>query len=280
VITSSKFFLPDDVFVLVKLNSKQIRNMQLEIKMDEILAAICSAKLPIPTIKPEQVRAVGKTMILIRPANTAKCTKVMALHYLKHFLPNVVVNGLSSVNRSVINANEKTGDSYEIFVDGTNFRDVLATPEIIGSHTKFNNPCVIADVLGIEAARASIISEILTSMNEHGIELDRRHVMLLADLMTYRGEVLGITRNGLVKMKESVLLLASFERTIDHLFEAAFFAQQDKIIGVSESIIMGTPMGVGTGAFKLLQKQKNPGQELDLNTIEPLFENSELEMIV
>jgi len=55
--------------------------------------------------------------------------------------------------------------------------------------------------------------------------------MLLADLMTYRffvfivftfvkifsGELLGITRNGLVKMKESVLLLASFERTIDHL---------------------------------------------------------------
>jgi DNA-directed RNA polymerase III subunit RPC1 len=54
-------------------------------------------------------------------------------------------------------------------------------------------------------------------MSEHGIELDRRHVMLLADLMTYRGEVLGITRNGLAKMKESVLLLASFERTIDHL---------------------------------------------------------------
>jgi DNA-directed RNA polymerase III subunit RPC1 len=74
-------------------------------------------------------------------------------------------------------------------------------------------------------------------MNSHGIELDRRHVMLLADLMTYRGEVLGITRNGLVKMKDSVLLLASFERTTDHLFEAAFFNQLDNLAGVSEAII-------------------------------------------
>lgn len=51
---------------------------------------------------------------------------------------------------------------------------------------RFNNPVLIADVLGIEAARTAIISEIMTTMSEHGIELDRRHVMLLADLMTYR----------------------------------------------------------------------------------------------
>uniref|UniRef100_A0A1I8B6X6 DNA-directed RNA polymerase n=1 Tax=Meloidogyne hapla TaxID=6305 RepID=A0A1I8B6X6_MELHA len=99
-------------------------------------------------------------------------------------------------------------------------------------------------------------------MSEHGIELDRRHVMLLADLMTYRGEVLGITRNGLVKMKESVLLLASFERTVDHLYEAAFFGQRDKIVGVSECIIMGVPIGIGTGMFKLLQKQ-TPQKKLE-----------------
>lgn len=41
--------------------------------------------------------------------------------------------------------------------------------------------------------------------------------------------MLGITRNGLVKMKESVLLLASFEKTMDHLFEAAFYSQKDPV---------------------------------------------------
>lgn len=86
------------------------------------------------------------------------------------------------------------------------------------------------------------------------MSIDIRHVMLLADLMTYKGEVLGITRSGLAKMKESVLMLASFEKTTDHLFEAAFYGQEDEIHGVSECIIMGKPMQLGTGIFKLLHR--------------------------
>ncbi len=46
-----------------------------------------------------------------------------------------------------------------------------------------------------------------------------------------KGEVLGITRGGLAKMKDSVLMLASFEKTTDHLFEAAFYGQEDEIYG-------------------------------------------------
>ena len=69
-----------------------------------------------------------------------------------------------------------------------------------------------------------------------------------------RGEVLGITRHGLAKMKESVLMLASFEKTADHLFDAAYYGQKDEISGVSECIIMGIPMAVGTGLMKLLHK--------------------------
>ena len=91
-------------------------------------------------------------------------------------------------------------------------------------------------------------------MSNHGMSVDRRHLMLLADLMTYKGEVLGITRFGLARMKESVLMLASFEKTADHLFDAAYYGQTDVITGVSECIIMGIPMSIGTGIFKLLHK--------------------------
>ena len=55
-------------------------------------------------------------------------------------------------------------------------------------------------------------------------------------------------------MKESVLLLASFERTTDHLYEAAFYGQKDKICGVSECIITGNPISIGTGMFKILKE--------------------------
>nr|CAD2195630.1 unnamed protein product [Meloidogyne enterolobii] len=250
-----QIFLPDDMFVLVKLNVRRIRELQLEVTPDSIIQSICSARLPIPSIKSSQVRTVGKSIILVRPVDTGKCSMAMYMHYLKYYLPTVPIKGIPGVTRCVINADDKKGESFQLFVEGSSFKEVLALNEVNGIKTRFNNAIIIAEVLGIEAARGSIISEILNTMSEHGIELDRRHVMLLADLMTYRGEVLGITRNGLVKMKESVLLLASFERTIDHLYEAAFFGQRDRIVGVSECIIMGVPIGIGTGMFKLLQKQ-------------------------
>jgi DNA-directed RNA polymerase III subunit RPC1 len=108
------------------------------------------------------------------------------------------------------------------------------------------------DVLGIEAARTTIaveIGEVMKDMN-----IDPRHMQLLADVMTYKGEVLGITRFGLSKMRDSVLQLASFEKTPDHLFEAAAGMKTDQIEGVSECIIMGQTMSVGTGAFQVVRR--------------------------
>lgn len=116
------------------------------------------------------------------------------------------------------------------------------------------------------------MSEIKMVMENHGMSVDYRHIMLLAAQMTHTGEVLGITRQGLSKMKQSVLNLASvnnglsflvfsdifhyfqFEKTADHLFDAAYHGQTDKISGVSENIIMGMPAPIGTGIFKLLHK--------------------------
>ena len=90
-------------------------------------------------------------------------------------------------------------------------------------------------------------------------------------LIYFKGEVLGITRGGLAKMKESVLLLASFEKTTDHLFEAAFYGQEDEIYGVSECIIMGKPMALGTGIFKLLHNHKNKSE---IKTRKLIFEQN------
>ena len=77
---------------------------------------------------------------------------------------------------------------------------------------------------------------------------------MLADVMSYMGEILGITRFGVARMKESVLTLASFEKTADHLFEAALRGVKQDINSVSECIIMGVPIPVGTGLVRLLQQ--------------------------
>merc|ERR1711872_376251 len=117
--------------------------------------------------------------------------------------------------------------------------------------------------------------EIKYTMESHGMSIDIRHVMLVADLMTCRGEVLGITRHGLAKMKESVLMLASFEKTSDHLFDAAFYGQKDAIKGVSESIIMGIPMSVGSGLLRTLYRPSRKPSEISKSLLfhDNLFRN-------
>merc|ERR1712176_474661 len=125
-----------------------------------------------------------------------------------------------------------------------------------GEETTTNHVMEAEKTLGIEAARSTIIREIEFTMNSHGMSIDRRHSMLLADVMTYKGEVLGITRFGIAKMKESVLMLASFEKTTDHLYDASLHGRVDKVDGVSESIIMGMPAPVGSGTFKLIMHDK------------------------
>ena len=77
-----------------------------------------------------------------------------------------------------------------------------------------------------------------------------------------QGEVLGITRFGIAKMKNSVLMLASFEKTTDHLFDAALHGRVDEITGVSESIIMGMPMPTGTGLFQLRMQEAEGAAEV------------------
>ncbi|CCO37688.1 DNA-directed RNA polymerase III subunit C1 [Rhizoctonia solani AG-1 IB] len=153
-------------------------------------------------------------------------------------------HGIPTIQRAIINVLDKDGDDCkrgdkELLVEGYGLKEVMNTDGIIGEKTTSNHIMEVEQVLGIEAARKTIIGEIQYTMQSHGMNVDPRHIMLLGDVMTYKGQVLGITRFGVAKMKDSVLMLASFEKTTDHLFDAAGYAKNDNISGVSESIIMG-----------------------------------------
>jgi DNA-directed RNA polymerase III subunit RPC1 len=178
---------------------------------------------------------------------------------LKVALPAVIVQGIASVNRAVINEEDKGGKkSYHLLVEGYGLADVMGSPGVDGRLTTTNHIIEVEQTLGVEAARTQISSEISYIMNAYGIGIDSRHLLLLSDVMTFKGEVLGITRFGVSKMRESVLMLASFEKTTDHLFDAAVHSRTDAIVGVSECIIMGIPIPLGTGLFKLLKKATSP----------------------
>lgn len=139
------------------------------------------------------------------------------LWQLRESLCNVVVKGIPSLKRAAIRVDTDAGvNKHYLMIEGEGLRDVMATYGVDPRYSYSNNVMEVAATLGIEAARTCIIKEIKVTMENHGISIDERHLKLLADTMTYRGEVLGITRFGLAKMKESALMLASVIRFSMH----------------------------------------------------------------
>jgi len=268
-------FMPNECCIIIKVDLERIRLLKLEINVHSIIDAILASKLK---IKAQQITSISNKFIKVNPGHKGSLHD--SLLKLRNDLSNVVIKGLAKVNRAVISIDEKKSTVYKLFVEGQGLKEVMGTNGVNGSQTTSNNTVEVFECIGIEAARSTIINEIDYTMSTHGMSIDIRHVMLLADLMTYKGEVLGITRGGLAKMKESVLMLASFEKTTDHLFEAAFYGQEDEIHGVSECIIMGKPMCLGTGVFKLLHKHVKKTEPTLRNTIfESCFKKNKIYLL-
>ena len=103
---------------------------------------------------------------------------------LKNRLPRVLIQGIASISRAVINNLAKTKKDeakYELAVEGYGLSEVMRTPGVDFRQTSTNHILDMATVLGIEAARLKIISEIEFVLDKFGIKVDRRHTSLLAD---------------------------------------------------------------------------------------------------
>ncbi|KAM4116279.1 hypothetical protein ACB094_02G037700 [Castanea mollissima] len=246
--------------IIVTLDMERIRDAQLCIDANNVKESIIQAKI---RVKNEHITVLDGGKLEIRPSETDRSKMHFHLHSLKNLLPTVIVKGLKSVERAIIKKEENKKMKtikYGLLVEGSGLQDVMGIEGVDGRKTTSNHVIEVQQTLGIEAARKCIIEEIKYTMESHGMNIDIRHMMLLADVMTFRGEVLGITRFGIQKMGKSVLMLASFERTTDHLVNASVNGRVDRIEGVSECIIMGIPMQIGTGMLKVRQRVNLPSE--------------------
>ena len=248
-------YRPHECFILLRLDLARISLLRLRLTAYSVATAIQRAQGNRQLhVRPQAIRVFSDSMVAVYPDPAGKGGLAGTMHVLRSELPNITVCGLTTAGRVVIEADQQTGKQFRLFVEGDDLMGVIGTPGVAGTKTSSNSIIAVWKRLGIEAARATIAHEIKDIMANHGMSIDRRHVELLADLMTVRGEVLGITRIGLARLKQSVLMLASFERTTDHLFEAAFHGQADALKGVSETVILGQPSAIGTGVIKLMHR--------------------------
>lgn len=171
-------------------------------------------------------------------------------------IKNAKIKGIDGITRAILS---KTEGTWKIITEGSNLKEVLKVEGVDADNVMTNSILEVADVLGIEAARNSIIHEAMGTLGEAGLDVDIRHIMLVADLMTNDGYVKAIGRHGVSGKKSSVLARAAFEITAAHLLHAAMVGETDPLEGVTENIIVGQPVTLGTGAVNLIYtpKKKN-----------------------
>ena len=143
------------------------------------------------------------------------------------------IKGIDNITRAVLS---KTEGSWKIVTEGSNLKEVLKVEGVDADNVMTNSILEVADVLGIEAARNSIIHEAMGTLGEAGLDVDIRHIMLVADLMTNDGYVKAIGRHGVSGKKSSVLARAAFEITAAHLLHAAMVGEVDHLEGVTENL--------------------------------------------
>ncbi|MCK4416125.1 MAG: DNA-directed RNA polymerase subunit A'', partial [Thermoplasmatales archaeon] len=171
------------------------------------------------------------------------------LQSVNETLKKLKIKGIDGIKRVIIR--KEPDEGYVIYSEGSNLKEVLEIEGVDPYKTSTNDIHAVARELGIEAARNMIIQEAHNTLSEQGLNVDLRHIMIVADVMTADGTVKAIGRHGVSGEKSSVLSRAAFEITVNHLLLASQRGESDKLDGVAENIIVGQPVNLGTGAVEL-----------------------------
>jgi DNA-directed RNA polymerase subunit A" len=210
----------------------------------------------------ERVQSVRKLSAKIEK-DTVKITLdepgYKTLQNMNETLKNLKIKGIDGIKRVIIR--KEPNEGYVIYSEGSNLKEVLDIEGVDPYRTTTNDIHAIARELGIEAARNMIIQEANATLSEQGLNVDMRHIMLVADVMTADGTVRAIGRHGVSGEKSSVLSRAAFEITVNHLLLASQRGESDELNGVAENIIVGQPVNLGTGAIELVMNPRKTKQK-------------------
>lgn len=179
-------------------------------------------------------------------------SSIRELRLLADKIRDTQISGLKGIGKVIIRKEEE----YTLHTEGSNLKEILKIDGVDNRKTKTNDIYEIYTVLGIEAARNAIINEAVSTLENQGLSVDIRHIMLVADMMTSEGIVKSIGRHGIGGEKSSVLARAAFEETGKHLLRASIHGEVDKLTGVIENIIIGQPIPLGTGSVHVVMDER------------------------
>jgi DNA-directed RNA polymerase subunit A" len=233
-------------------------NMQLVIDLNE--KAMNKREVGIESVMEKLEHGLGVSVVQAKEVSNQLLIKLKEPSYrdllqLAKKINTITLKGIDGIKRVVV---RKEDGEYRLYTEGSELKKVLEIDGVDPTRTSTNNIGEIYEVFGIEAARNAIIKEATDTLREQGLEVDVRHIMLVADIMSCDGEVKQIGRHGISGEKASVFARAAFEVTVNHLLDAGLRGEVDELNGVTENIIVGQPIKLGTGDVHLVSR--NPLQ--------------------
>jgi DNA-directed RNA polymerase I subunit RPA1 len=163
----------------------------------------------------------------------------------------ILVRSRKNIDEAFINEEPKRGRCLQ--TAGINFEEIWELDSVSHDELLCNDIWAIRCAYGVEAARDSIMGQIRNVFGAYGIEVDPRHLSLIADYMTFDGGFKPMSRIGMEDCS-STLLQMSFETTAHFLKKAAMSSKVDNMESPSANIVLGQPIRHGTGSFALLAK--------------------------
>ncbi len=242
---------------IIIFDSIDLVNMCIELELEREDQKELVKKVFEKGIKDTEVKFHAKKILI-----TPKINDVKNLRKMKNKVLKMHVAGVKGIENVVV---VKEGDDWLIQTTGTNLKKILKLDFVDVARTKTNDIYQVFETLGIEAARNVILQESRDTLAEQGLDVDVRHLTLLADMMTFDGTIKDIGRYGVSGKKASVLARANFEETKKHLINASFTGETDSLEGIIENVLVGKLAPVGTGMIKLtidLEKMRAAGKKI------------------
>jgi DNA-directed RNA polymerase subunit A" len=191
----------------------------------------------------------GNIIVRLKSKNLSEI-RAMSVKIMKK-----TIQGIEGAGKAVIQRGKN--DEFYVVAAGSNVEGLIDVEGIDKSRLYTNDVFAMYRLFGIEAARNTMVHELKSTLDEQKIDVDERHIMLVADAMSYSGGVKGVGRHGLSGQKNSVFAKAAYEETVKHLVNAAAFGEIDPMKGVTENILVGKQIPIGTGSVRLAIRKED-----------------------
>ncbi len=227
-------------------------NWQLSINL---IPEICEKKgIEIDEI-PEILKRYKKKGTIKREGNSIIINPgiedLQSLQKLREKILKKVVKGIRGVKRGLLTPSDDTKE-WVIKTEGTNMQSVVQIEGVDTTRTVSNHIHEIEKLYGIEAARNMIIFEAQKVLEQQGLDVDQRHLLILSDLMCVDGSIQSIGRHGISGSKSSVFARAAFEVTVNQLLDAGLYGEEERLLGIPENVIIGQVTPIGTGRVSIM----------------------------